>query len=519
MRQPLQGMMFDSSSQQATASLGSEKLREAAIETRQQTQFQQLESAFSHALNNNYIEFTELLEQSDNGRPLLSRNKSAADSTLFADHIKEDAACLQALGELNQRLSVLTGMKVNTARNPFSPDAFALAFEQSLMSLRWIQSTQHATAKLFATDFVTELPELYKEMNHTLADGGILPELAAANDALDVKEMTAAEETADQETEIDQIHAPGPQPSGMPSRVLTQLPANDFSAAESAAEGGANKQAVRNVHAAKTIALELVGEVINQLLSYDEVSLRLKNLLSRLYTPYSELARTDSRFPDDPDHPGHHLLQSVERAVELFQTDALVLQRPELVILLNDFVTQLTQQALTGRNVYVLAFKINSQLRAMERRIEARRVREKPALNGLDKITGVQSSIRKQISERLQQAEARIPARIEDFLIHTWTCYVSSLYVNPTADRDQTERTLAMADRIICYAGGRQPMTGDQYTVIAIAVRQAMTRCGATGTEIESFLTDLKHAHAHPLADIVIGSHETDENNKGVAKA
>lgn len=505
MRPVLQALLVTEFRQPLANAVGGQRFRETAIETRQQGLLQRLETAFSNALDNSYVEFSELLKQSDSGRPL--SKATGGESQLFpglAD--RQSAECIQALGELNQRLSVLGGIKVTTSRNPFAPETFARAFDQALLGVRWQASIQEETADFFQRAFLAELPTLYAEMNRALANAGILPQLEAANQSM--------------ERDTPEL---GRQASVMPTGLINRPPAND-SASEPADDKSSAQQRIeerqcRDVNTAKTVALELVSKLINQLLSYDDVSQQLKTHLSRLYSPFAHLAQSDPRFPDHPDHPGHRLLNTLERAVELFQTEALILQRPELVVLLKEFVRAIDEQALTSRQAYIIAFRINSQLRGMEHRIRARRISEQPALNNLDKINDTQITIALQVSERLQQASVKIPVKIEDFLLRTWTSYVSSLYVNPDIDRDQTERTLAMTDRIIQYAGGQQPMTGDQYTVIAISVRQAMTRCGATGPETESFLQQLKRAHAQPLANIVIGSHQANDDERGALNA
>ena len=90
---------------------------------------------------------------------------------------KAESSHFEALIGIEQRFSVLLGMKIWKQNNPIGPEAFSRAFQEALKQLDIGKTAYFLCCKVFRDVLKDGLDELYKTINQYLIKHGILPEL------------------------------------------------------------------------------------------------------------------------------------------------------------------------------------------------------------------------------------------------------------------------------------------------------------------------------------------------------
>lgn len=485
----------------ANTQLEQQSLRQFVLEKRNKARFEQFESAFLTAINNTYAEFADFLNQRESGVAINKKLERVIESELALPNMI-NAAALRGevlLGALNSRLSVISQMKVTPERNPFTPLSFAHAFEQAITSLHWNLQTRILAFRLFETSFLRQLNELYEQMNSFLAEQGILPNLRDSKRTPAQTRSTLLEQQQQAAREHDQ------QNHNAVEVDLEEQQADIKNVARLQNAAPIPEQAIFTPAANEALqddniqAIEAVGQLFNELLSHEAMSSHIKSLLSRLYTPYVRLALSDDSLANNPDHPAQRLLQTLTRAIELYQSKAAPLQRPALLLEIKSVVEQLSVHSeLRPRVFSELAFRFSAQLRHHDRMIHAHLDKKKRCQTGLRQLDSLRQSVRRIAEAKIQQAEHPVPDLVIDFLYETWVQYVTSLYTNRHEDPEQAENCLNLIDRIITYAVGGEGQSETEFTELAPQLRLGILACGGESLEVRHFLQQLMHHHKNP---------------------
>ncbi len=522
---------FESKNEQLSALLDQEKttgsgaiaseqqsLRRFVLEKRNKALFEQFESAFLTAIHNTYAEFADFLNQRDSGAAISRELERVIESELALPNMINAAALRSQslLSSLNSRLSVISQMKVTAERNPFTPLSFAHAFEQAINSLHWNLQTRILAFRLFETSFLRQLNELYEQMNEFLAEQGILPNLRDKNNEPEHARSNLAEQQ--QQAAKDHDH----QLDIQQRRDVLQQHGEIENVAQHCESGPIPGKAIFTPAANQALqddniqAIESVGQLFNELLSHEAMSGHIKSLVSRLYTPYVRLALSDDSLANNPNHPAQRLLQTLTRAIELYQGKAAPLQRPALLLQIKSVVEQLSAQSeLRPRVFSELAFRFSAELRHHDRMIHAHLNKKKRCQTGLRQLDSLRLSVRRIAEAKIQQARHPVPDLVIDFLYDTWVQYVTSLYTNKHGDAQLAEHCLNLIDRIIAYAVGGDGQSETEFTELAPQIRHGILACGGESLEVRHFLQQLMHHHKNPH----VGTYGQYQNTALEAKA
>ncbi len=88
-----------------------------------------------------------------------------------------ESAHIEALAGIEQRFSLLLGMRVWKQNNPVGPEAFSHSFQEALKELDVGKTAYMLCCKIFRDVLKSGLGDLYQTMNEYLVKHGILPEL------------------------------------------------------------------------------------------------------------------------------------------------------------------------------------------------------------------------------------------------------------------------------------------------------------------------------------------------------
>lgn len=90
---------------------------------------------------------------------------------------KAEAAYLDELVGIEQRLSVLLGMSIQKQNNPLGPESFSKAFQEALKGLNLSKAAYLLCCKIFRDVLKDGLGDLYHDINEYLIQHQVLPEL------------------------------------------------------------------------------------------------------------------------------------------------------------------------------------------------------------------------------------------------------------------------------------------------------------------------------------------------------
>lgn len=470
-------------------------LRSFVLQKRNKALFEQFEAAYLQSIQITFGQFSNMLARREAGEPTAGTIDRVIESELALPNMVQSAERREefALQALNHRLSVICQSKVTLQCNPFSPQSYAYAFEQVILSLNWNLQTRILGFRLFDAELLRHLGSMYSSMNEHLASQGILPNLKPEELGCGSKRKalsTAQQSAARQHDQSLAAVTPPYKPS-----TLSDNPTGQF--ADLSETPAANEP----LDATHIRAIEHIGQMFNDLLSSDSVNGQLKSLLSRLYTPYVRLALADATLAHNSNHPAQRLLQSLNRAIALHCSPEATLQRPAILLQIKSVIEQLSgEKELAPRVFSELAFRFSAELRHYDRLINARLDKKKRSLSGMRQLDGLRLSIRNIIATQLEQAEHPVPDFVSQFLFNTWVSYVTSLCARPEGSSQETDNALAMVEQIIRYSNGEKDCA-QEFTQLAPQIRQGFLTCGGESLEIRQFLQRLMHHHKHPQSN------------------
>ena len=146
----------------------------------------QFKNAFLKSMRGSVYSAPENIDQvaSDEGRKLSSNELSLVDDDAIDDWIarseiadKVESSHHEALVGIEQRLSILMGIKIVKQNNPIGPESFSRAFQEALQLLDMSKAAYLACCKIFRDVLREGLGGLYKSVNDYLIKNNILPEL------------------------------------------------------------------------------------------------------------------------------------------------------------------------------------------------------------------------------------------------------------------------------------------------------------------------------------------------------
>lgn len=426
-----------------------------------------------------FADFQGKLEASGDQLAITAATSETLESELALPVMidKAERRFSELLYMLNKRLSVIGQHKIITATNPLAPVNFALALEQAIQNLPWDLHTRIVAYKVFDYEFLRQLGSLYIDVNQSLAGHGILPNLKYFDD--DAEQQRAALSDSQQallaEHEITNRVWPEPGNEHIFGAVGLAPAANDGTALQ---------------------PLEYTAALFDNMLHNPAMSEHLKNHLSRLYTPYVQLALSDASFANSARHPAKRLLDGLVEACALYSNKASDLQKPALLVEIKTVVQRLIDESEGNRQVFSdLAFRFSAYLRQCDRHITQQHDKRQKGQHGTLKLQQLKQHICQIISARITDYQQNIPKEVADFLTGTWANYVTSQYLNAGNQSDQASQTLAMVDQVLAYVAPASDVSVPEFTIIAPTVRQSLIAAGSEDLEIRHFLQQLIKYH------------------------
>jgi hypothetical protein len=388
---------------------------------------------------------------------------------------KAEGRLSHSLFAVNQRLTVICGgTKVDNADNPIGPASLTRAFSEAMNELKVEVRVKLIVFKLFERYVLSGLEDLYDEINHTLVQSGVLPQLRVPG----AKKHPAGHAGSDRRTQklsdlededqqamlrgklVETLHSllaerrqssPGYSSAGPSlspaellgalsvlqdevSRSTAAMPAQIPIEAELSAEdvrllkdqlvrqiSRLRGEAKSHVSGADEDTIDLVSMLFEYILQDHNLPMEMQVLLARLQIPYLKAAILDRRMFAHADHPARRLLDEMAEAAKGWSPesdrDQRLLNKVRGVVecLLSEFdddIEVFTRQ-LDDFRKFLDSSNRRAQL-AEQRAAEATRGREK-----------LQQARRRAAQEILTRIDGRdLPALVNGILTRAWANYL-----------------------------------------------------------------------------------------------
>ena len=270
----------------------------------------------------------------------------AAESSLASLHILSDDettvqiamrevlsrigdACADETNALERRIaSMVTGNVWGPGDNPFHVKSICARLEVACAQIFTDVERRVLVLRLIGNQLADELPQLYRVINESLIDAGILPRLKRNDHVLAPPSPSAvAAESARIMGTLERLakaRAPAGNQLGSPTAAasrnefLKSLPTFDKPPADWATGTLTNvvrlareSKAARDMRPIESVTLDIVSALFDLIFSDDKVSTGIKNLISRLQMPVLKVAMLNQQFFADRTHPARRFLDSI----------------------------------------------------------------------------------------------------------------------------------------------------------------------------------------------------------------
>ncbi len=443
---------------------------------------------------------------------LLDDNSMELKVAITSMSHRAEADCAESLFALTQRAAVLNkGVKLEEYNNPFAPELFCTGLADLLDDLAIELPTQLILLKLFERYFVKNLGMAYSELNQTMVEANILPNLrqrGSSQRPIEPRRRRSdyqSEESDQRQVElfetIQSLLAASPRPvnPSLPvlpiDQIISQLNAlqsqqlNAFQEASfSAAPAPQVANSETHVHQQ---AIECVGIVFEHILDDKSLPDSVKSLLSHLHTPLLKLALIDKRFLSDPQHIARQLVNNMVSAGERWvssgeeqQNDVFERMREMVKRIITEFNHDASNLSDGDGIDTSLLDSLNDELGAhcekLERRAEAAEQRSIEAAKGKETLQEGRNKVDQLIHEKLQ--DEPLPKPIIKLISEPWAAFLAYTLLRHGEDSQPWKDAIAVIDNLLWYI---EPKVDEQEIKLA-----------------QSMQNDLREALEHGLGSV-----------------
>ncbi len=261
---------------------------------------------------------------------ILSDDEESAERAMRDLVDQVDAACSEEINALERRIAHLVMRHVLPQGDASFRVGVLLGGLESACTQVFPDAGQRAELlRLLVDPLVDELPSLYRAINETLIDAGILPRLKRNfGDAPSVDPATAAAESARMVGTIEKLAKARADAAGDAKAAIDAAAASEaFMASLKALDvAGTTKptgahtnvvrlaqgsEAARNVRAVESVTLDIIAELFDLIFGDEHVADAIKTLVGGLQTQVLKVAMADQRFFADRGHPTRRFLDSI----------------------------------------------------------------------------------------------------------------------------------------------------------------------------------------------------------------
>ena len=412
---------------------------------------------------------------------------------------RAEADCAEPLFALTQRAAVLNkGVKLEEYNNPFAPELFCNALADLLEALELELPTQLILLKLFERYFIKNLGMAYGELNQSMVEANILPNLrqrGASRRPIEPRRRRSdfhSEESDQRQVElfetIQSLLAASPRPvnPSLPvlpiDQIISQLNAlqsQQINAFQEASFSAAPAPQVANSETqTHQQAIECVGIVFEHILDDKSLPDSVKSLLSHLHTPLLKLALIDKGFLSDPQHIARQLVNNMVGAGERWVStedeqpnDVFERMREMVKRIISEFNHDASALADGDGIDTSLLDDLNEELSAhcekLERRAEVTEQRSIEAARGKETLQEGRNKVDQLIQDKLR--DEPLPKPIIKLVSEPWAAFLAYTLLRHGEDSQPWKDAVSVIDNLLWFI---EPKVDEQEIKLAQSMQE-----------------------------------------------
>ena len=510
-------------------------------------------------------------DDDESGLGLVDKNDMEEDLAISNMVNKIRGNCKQSLYSLDKRIGLLINdPDLERWLNPLGPEAICDAFHEAARLIETGLEIRLVIFKLFDQHVISNIGELYKEVNQYLARIGVLPEIkttlrkssspsnAPQTASAPVANQPASGTAAMESTVSVSGQSAGTGPAGFsghsggytvsgqsPIHALTFLqqgelppdgqiarsdelavdPADLASGHVNILHGIKNTSLIQDLGKSGDMTIDMVAMLFDYILDDRNIPDSMRALIGRLQIPVLKIALLDREFFSRKSHPARQLLNHLAATAvgwneQQGDKDPLYLKVQSVVQTIVDEFDDDTSLFETLLN------ELETFLRKEEEQAVVRAERSAKVMEGQERLEVAKSTT-------LEAIEPRVNDRhnldfIREFINTHWKNMLFVTCARQGKDSDAWKQAVSTMDKLIwsvkpkCTREERQQLVAMQPKLLK-NLREGMLRLSIAPAERDDFIAKLVHAHGrtavnHDDAEQAVQTQQDVENLKVTAE-
>ncbi len=482
-------------------------------------------------------------DDDESGLGLVDKNDMEEDLAITNMVNKVRGNCKQALYSLDQRVGLLINdPDLERWLNPLGPEAICEAFHEAARLIETGLEIRLVIFKLFDQHVISNLDELYKEVNQYLARMGVLPEIKTTlrrnvgrphnpqpsspplpNEPLGgtpTMESTAsaplhgvdlapagvgayggAYPAAGQSpihalTFLQQGSIPGEGPTGY-HHELGVNPADLASGQVNVLHGIKNSSLVQDLGKSGDVTIDIVAMLFDYILGDINIPDPMRALIGRLQIPVLKIALLDREFFSSKSHPARQLLNRLA-AVAVGWNEQHGDKDP-LYLKIQSIVQTIVEEFDDDIRLFeTLLNDLEMFLHKEEQAAQLRAERSAKVMEGRERLEAAKSTT-------LEEIQARVGAQdsldfVREFISNHWKNLLFLICAREGKESDLWKQAVATMDELIWSVKPKTTREERQQLValqpkLLNRLREGMERLSLQAVERDDFIAKLVYAH------------------------
>jgi hypothetical protein len=468
---------------------------------------------------------------------LVDKNDMEEDLAVSNMVNKTRGNCKQSLYSLDKRIGLLLNdPDLERWLNPLGPEAICEAFHQATRLIETGLEIRLVIFKLFDQHVISNIGDLYKELNQYLARMGVLPEIKTtlrkssgprngAQTAPTAMENQPAGGTADRVSSMS-VSGPavdsgsagyslaagdGQAVSGQsPIHALTFLQQGELPQGELAVEsadltsgqvnilhGIKQSSLMRDIGKGGDMTIDIVAMLFDYILDDKNIPDSMRALIGRLQIPLLKIALLDREFFSRKSHPARQLLNRL--AATAVGWDEQQGDKDPLYLMVQSIVQTIVEEFDEDVSLFeILLNDLETFLHKEEKQASVRAERSAKVMEGQERLEVAKTSTLEEIAPHVNDQQNL--DFIRDFLSTHWKNLLVVTCARQGKDSEAWKQAVTTMDELI-WSVKPKFTREDRQQLVAMQskllnnLREGMERLGMPSTERDDFIAKLVHAH------------------------
>jgi hypothetical protein len=489
-------------------------------------------------------------EEDDSGLGLVDKNDMEEELAISNMVNKIRGNCKQSLYSLDKRIGLLINdPDLEQWLNPLGPEAICAAFHEAARLIETGLEIRLVIFKLFDQHVISNIGELYKEINQYLAKMGVLPEikttLRKSSSPINapqtvpgpVANQPAGGTTAMESTASASSQAAATGPAGFSAHTsgnytvsgqssihaLTFLqqgelaqhgqtvrgsdmavdPADLASGQVNILHGIKNSSLIKDLGKSGDMTIDIVAMLFDYILDDKNIPDSMRALIGRLQIPVLKIALLDHEFFSRKSHPARQLLNRLAAtAVGWNEQQG---DKDPLYLKVQSVVQTIVNEFDDDSSLFeTLLNELETFLSKEEEQAVVRAERSAKVMEGQERLQVAKSTTLEEIGPRVNDRQNL--DFIREFINTHWKNLLFVTCARQGKDSDAWKQAVTTMDKLIWSVKPKYTREERQQLVamqpkLLNSLREGMERLAMPPTERDDFIAKLVHAHGRTAAN------------------